>query len=95
MAVSSTQVSSNPGVSTRTNLLPLSEALCEESMTLGAKLGSARGEVVTDLCYLRLLPCNVIDELETGIVSGKAVKYAEVLTVLFPAPVGPMILKGS
>jgi hypothetical protein len=50
-------------------------------------------EVVTNLCYLRLLPCDVIDELEIGIVLGKAVKYAEVLTVLFPAPVGPMILK--
>ena len=35
MAVSSTQVSSNPGVSTRTNLLPLSEVLREESMTFG------------------------------------------------------------
>ena len=59
---------------------------------LWGKLGSARAEVVTDLCYL--LPCDVIDELEAGIVLGKAVKYdSEVLTVLFPAPVGPMILK--
>ena len=58
----------------------------------GAKLGSARDEVVAHLCYLP--PCDVIDELKAEILLGKAVDYdSEVLTVLFPTPVGPMILK--